>query len=379
MAAKNLKIFVVAMVLWSFQAGVISAAQAQGVSPSQERPPSGQPNFKKFDWSLYFQVRYTGIEDAPDLYALRRFKLMLRGHPSEQMEYFAQGLFKDGNKSDTDGRAYLQEAWIKFTHWKYAHVTIGQFKPPFGLERFSSDAEIFTIDRSQPTDHLIPNGGLGDSFARDRGIQADGRVQRGRLYYAFGVFDGQGANHQFHGIGPLLATRLTYEVVPHQRLAGHPFNLHVGGAFSTRRARDLNFSGCCPGRRGLEVEHFHGRDTRFGLELVGDWGGTSLRAEYLQAHLDFRDPTGQDFTANGFYIQGAQFLARYLQAVVKYEQFDPNRLALDNKDIRWTTLGLNYYIKGDRAKVMVNYVFKRERTGPFSNDALMVQFQLYLR
>lgn len=90
------------------------------------------------------------------------------------------------------------------------------------------------------------------------------------------------------------------------------------------------------------------------MELAGDWGGTSLRAEYLQAHLDLHDPTQQDFTANGFYIQGAQFLTRKLQAAIKYEQFDPNRLVLDNKDIRWTTLGLNFYIKGDRVKVMVN-------------------------
>lgn len=190
------------------------------------------------------------------MYALRRFKLMLGGHLSRHVEYFAQGIFKDGNKSDTDGRAYLQEGWIKFTHWKQAHITIGQFKPPFGLERFTSDAEIFTIDRSQPTDQLIPNGGLGDSFARDRGIQLDGRVARGRLHYAVGFFDGQGANHQFHSIGPLVATRVTYEAVHRQPLAGHPFNLHLGGAASTRRARDINF-------RGLALEHFRGRDTRY--------------------------------------------------------------------------------------------------------------------
>jgi phosphate-selective porin OprO and OprP len=376
--AQRTRTLVDIILLWGLLAGAASVAHAQSAIPTEGDSSSGKAKLKKFDWSMYFQVRYTGIDDAEDLYALRRFKLMLNGYLSEHVLYFAQGLFKDGNKSDTDGRAYFQEGWVKLTHQKYAQMTIGQFKPPFGMERFTSDAEILTIDRSQATDRLIPNGGLGDSFARDRGIQLDGRVERGSLHYALGMFDGQGANHQFHGIGPLFATRVRYEVVRHHQLAGHPLNLRFGGALSTRRALDIDLSQCCPGQ-GLALQHFSGRDNRFNLELAGDWGGSSLRAEYFQTHFDFRDPTGTDFTADGLYVQGAHSLTRKFQAVVKFEAFDPDRLAVNNKDIRWTTVGLNYYIKGDRAKAMVNYVLKRERANSINNDALMLQFQLYLK
>lgn len=369
-------LFLVA-VLWAFWSGN-AIVWGQTSSAGREDPYFNRSPSRKIDWSLYAQVRYTGLEGTEDIYALRRLKLMIGGRVSEGVRYYVQGIFKEGNKSHTDGRAYLQEAWVEFTRWKHARIRLGQFKPPFGMERFTSDARIYTIDRSQATDHLIPNGGLGKSFTRDRGLQLAGRAMDGRLAYAWGVFDGRGANHRFHGIGPLIATRITYEVIRHRQLAGRPLTVHLGGALATRRARDVDFRGCCPDRRSLELRHFRGRDTRFGLELAGDWGGTSLRAEYLQAHLDFRQPAERDFTASGYYVQVGQFLTSRIQAVIKFEQFDPNRLVLNNKDLRWTTVGVNYYIKGDRVKVMADYVFRRERAMAVPNDAFMIQFQFFV-
>lgn len=85
----------------------LDAQQSSAVLPAAESRP------KKLDWSAYLQVRYTGIEQAEDLYALRRFKLMFFGQLTPHVEYYAQGMFKDGNRSDTDGRPYLQEGWTK--------------------------------------------------------------------------------------------------------------------------------------------------------------------------------------------------------------------------------------------------------------------------
>ncbi len=369
-------LFLIGVLLVPLGGGTI----VRGQTPSRERQdwPHNTPGSRKIYWSLYAQIRYTGLEGAGDLYALRRLKLVIGGQVSERMRYYVQGIFKEGNKSHTDGRAYLQEAWLEFTPGKHARIRLGQFKPPFGMERFTSDAKLYTIDRSQATDHLIPNGGLGRSFARDRGLQIAGRAIDGRLAYAWGVFDGRGANHRFHGIGPLIAVRITYDIIRRRPLAGRPLTVHLGGALATRRARDVDFHGCCPDRQGLALRHFRGRDTRLGLEWAGDWGGTSLRAEYLQAHLDFRHPAQRDFTANGFYIQGAQFLSRKLQLVVRFEQFDPNRLVVNQRDIRWTTVGMNYYIRSDRVKLMADYVFRRERVVAAHNDAFVIQLQFFL-
>lgn len=82
----------------------------------QAKSPNQGP--KIFEWSSYLQLRYTGVEDGQDLYALRRFKVMLRGYLKPHVEYYIQGVFKGGNKSNTDGSLYLEDAWIRYTTWK---------------------------------------------------------------------------------------------------------------------------------------------------------------------------------------------------------------------------------------------------------------------
>jgi hypothetical protein len=126
-------------------------------------------------------------------------KLMAGGNVTPGIEWYAQALYKDGNDSPTDGRIYFQEGWLRFRLRKEVQLVAGQFKPPFGRERFTPDFMILTIDRSLVTDTLTPDGPYLDSFYRDRGVQLDGELQPG-LRYAAGVFDGRGANHQFHGI-----------------------------------------------------------------------------------------------------------------------------------------------------------------------------------
>jgi phosphate-selective porin OprO/OprP len=60
-------------------------------------------------------------------------------------------------------------------------VTAGKFKPPVGLERLQSGADIRFVERGLPTD-LVPN--------RDIGLQVSGEVFDGHLNYALGYFNG---------------------------------------------------------------------------------------------------------------------------------------------------------------------------------------------
>jgi phosphate-selective porin len=360
------------LLLLLLSVAALNAQQSSGALPPTEPGP------KKFDWSSYFQVRYTGLEQAPDLYSLRRFKVTLFGQPNPHVEYYIQGIFKDGNRSNTDGRAYPQEAWIEFTRWRYAHITIGQFKPPFGMERFTSDAEIFTIDRSEATDHLVPNGALGSSFTRDRGIQVDSWVAQHRLYYAFGVFDGNGANEPFQGNGPLFAGRIFGVLHRSSKNARRRSRLAAGGAFSTRNVHHLNFSSALPGTASLGYDRFSGRDTRLNLEASADYGPASFRGEYFYAWFDSNRQDLPSVHASGFYVQFSYRFILPLQAVTKYERFDPNRSFLDRNDVRWTTLGVNWYVRENRIRLSADYIFKNEARNSFANNAFELQFQLFL-
>jgi phosphate-selective porin len=348
--------------------------------PAQEPADQASSNqqSKRFEWISYFQLRYSGIEDAPDLYALRRFKLVLQGHLKPQVEFMIQGIFTDGDRSTTDGRAYVQDAWIKFTGWKYGQLTIGQLKPPFGLERFTNIYQLVSFDRSQATDHLIPSGQLGGSYGRDRGAQLDAWLASQRFYYAAGIFDGNGANNTWRGNSPLVTARMVGVLYRSPAKSSRKDRVTLGGAFSTRKDHAQDFTAALPGTAPLGYARFAGRDTHCNLEASADFGPISFRSEYFYA---WYDPNRMPFVAvraSGFYAQGAYSFGPHYQAFAKYETFNPNRAVADSHDLRWTTLGVNWRIHGDRLRVGADYVIKREVRRQVPNNALLVQFQMFL-
>ncbi|MBI4909516.1 MAG: hypothetical protein HY820_38210 [Acidobacteria bacterium] len=339
-------------------------------------PPPLRGSTSPLRWSGYVQLRYTNVDNGEDLYGLRRVKLMVGGNLSPRVQWYAQALYKDGNASPTDGRVYFQEGWLRFAFRKEAQLVIGQFKPPFGRERFTPDFQILTIDRSLATDALTPDGPYIDSFYRDRGVQLDGEW-RSRVRYMAGIFDGRGANHQFHGIGPLVAVQTVYEVFKERPARGGPLTLQLGGATAFRWGKDLPFRSCCA-RLEQELRHFSGADRRLGLEASAEWGRVSFRAEYLWAGLSFKATPALDSAAHGWYVQGARFPRPKWQAVCKHERFDPNPALHNDKDIRQSTIGINYYVRQNRTKVMAGYVIRQGAVRPFSNNLFQVQLQFFV-
>lgn len=64
-----------------------------------------------------------------------------------------------------------------------------------------------------------------------------------------------------------------------------------------------------------------------------------------------------------------------LQAVVRYETYDPNRVIGADDSSLWT-VGLNYFIKGDDLKLCVDYLFG-DPAGPLADQQrLLTRLQL---
>lgn len=322
----------------------------------------------------YFQLRLTAPDSAADTLAVRRAKLMVVGKPQPGLDYYLQLITKDGNKSGTDGRTYLQEGWVRFGVGP-GRIQVGQFKPPFGMERFTSDTTLYVIDRSRATDSLIPNGNLGESFVRDYGVQWDSTALAKRLWYGVGVFAGSGANNGIHDNGPLVAGRAVWTVREGKLADGSPSRVKIGGAASTRSSNDLNFTSALPGTRPLGYDHFAGRDTRWNLELAADYGPYRWRSEVFRARFASDKAAVPSLSATGFYLLGAYQPGPEWSLAVKHEGLDPNTGVSDRSDLRWTTLGVNYHLRGDEHKVQANYIVKHERANPVDNNAWVVQYQ----
>jgi len=125
----------------------------------------------------------------------------------------------------------------------------------------------------------------------------------------------------------------------------------------------------------------------YGVDATFHWGPFDLIGEYLSESFESRTvngvvPTFGDFSAEGYYVQGSYFiLPKKLQVVTRYEHFNPGQIIDDNLDS--ITGGVNYYIHGDDAKLMANYVHTwsnfrdaRPALGPSDFDEVILRLQI---
>jgi len=103
-----------------------------------------------------------------------------------------------------------------------------------------------------------------------------------------------------------------------------------------------------------------------GAHAIYDYKRFKASAEYATANGS-NGSTG--YTANksdGFYGTLAYRITPKLQALVRYDQFDPNKDIAN--DIRTEyTAGLNYFIRGQALKLMLNFVYYTVENGTFGS------------
>ena len=77
----------------------------------------------------------------------------------------------------------------------------------------------------------------------------------------------------------------------------------------------------------------------------------------------------------GWYIQGGYLITPLLELAARYQEFDPNKDAANDK-LRAVSIGFNIYIRSHNLKIQSDYTFRREELVQISNDIFQVQLQL---
>lgn len=282
--------------------------------------------------------RWAGVKDR---FFFRRARIFVAGSFAEDFDFKAE-LDLQGNTlgAGTVQLARANEIYLSWRRYAFATLRFGQLKPAFGGEALESDTSLFTIERSLANDRLTDGRQLAASVA--------GEIFGRRVRYSAVVANGNGANVSANdNSGFAKSARVTFVPVttgddqvtiglnalwtddvnvPKSDL-GLPGNLFTG-------ARVM---------RGVDVAWAHGR-----LDVKAEW----LRGTFKPAAML---PAGR-FEAEGWQVTAAYFLvAARLQAVIREEAFDPDR-ALAGNAFRLTTVGLNYLLKGDDIKFMVDYL-----------------------
>ena len=288
--------------------------------------------------------RWTGINDR---FFFRRARIYVLGTMAEDFDFKAE-IDLQGNSLNAGAglMARANEIYLQWSRYDEATLRFGQIKTAFGAEALLGDTRASSIERSLPNDRLTDGRQLGLGFF--------GELPAMKLGYMVTIGNGNGTNvsgndnSKFQKAARLYVTPLANG---HDKLIFGVDGLWAEDVGVTKI--DFGFAG----------NLFTGRRSSWGLDAQWIHGPLDVTAEYL--HNTFEPAGGTEFDADGWQATAAYYLLpAKLQAMVRHEEFDPNTAVGGNRIRSWT-VGVNYLIRGEDLRVMLDYIYGRV---PGSND-----------
>lgn len=231
-----------------------------------------------------------------------------------------------------------QDLVIFYQHNPSLVITVGQMKYPLTMEGMAGSAGLDFIDRS-----MLAAREYGDR--RDIGVTLSGNA--GSFDYNVGAFNGAGTNTTDNNQGKDFAGRFGVRFMDQIRVGGSFYlgpNNRVGGDIvdvaRTRTGFEASFI----------KEHF------------------SIKTEFMQGSDDDRD-------SRGYYATLTYALNATMEFAGRFDSWDPDT-NMDTDAETLITLGISYRLKGNAAKIMVNYLLHDfEASTMDAANQILVQFQ----
>lgn len=258
---------------------------------------------------------------------------------------------------------YLLDAYVSYTRFaKYAKISMGQFKSPFGLEQNTSCSALYTVNRSDVVTQLA-------GPMRDLGVMISGGNDTTLLRYSVGYMNGTGIGIFDDNCSKDYVGRLVFAPLPY---------LNVGGSFRAgkvnptdptekendiyRYAAELKFE-----HEGimLQGEYVMGLDRLYSASMVPVYGGCG-------GIVGYDTKQAGDYHKGGYYAMASYKTKWNLEPVVKYDSYNSDT-DTTNQWSDYLTVGLNYYIN-DYSRLQINYVFVNEPTSVV-NNMFIIQLQ----
>lgn len=346
----------------------LAAADQPAVRPAgkETRLAVGGFLMGQADFGGAVDSRFAGVRDR---FYFRRARLHVAGAFAEHFDFKAE-LDLQGNTlgAGTGQLARANEIYVGWNRFPQAVVRFGQLKPAFGAEQLLSDTKTPTIERHLGNDRLTDSRQLGLSLAGEFAAQRAG--------YLLTLGNGNGANVSGNDNSSFLKAARVHVTILDDPAAGR---LVVGAntyhtADTGLAKSDLGFDAV----PGGAVDHlFTGTRTGWGGDVLWHHRRLDLSAEYLRArYRPLNAFPAATVEAAGWHLTAAAFVVPgHLQGVVRREHFDPNLARAGDATRQWT-LGLNWLLKGDDLKLMVDYLFGRSAVTHRDEGRLLARMQV---
>ncbi len=338
-----------------------SVVFAQGCDDDDDEATddSGKPKLFGFIQPQY-EYHFKG-DDSENTFKFKRARIGIKGNIPYDFKYY---VVLENSAFVGGGYPYLLDAFVSYTRYKWAKISLGSFKQPFGMEINTPCHGLHTIQRANVSDQIV-------SPQRDMGLMLLGGDNKTFVKYAFAIMNG-------NGLGSLTNTHgdNNYKKDLIGRVTFKPFDLlRVGGSFrygfpDKDTVERISYA--------AELE-FKFKDFTLQAEYIADQGGIGASGGGCGS-----DPVLMGEKRNGAFVQAMYMTNFNIQPVVKYEFFDPdtendiNATVIDK--LSAITIGLNYFFN-DNTRLQVNYLLNTEygvgnNYIETPNDALLMQLQI---
>ncbi len=357
--------FLLAFQTFSFAQGCMEAKSEDGVSVIGFIQPQYNYNFN-------------GTDDNnnslnTNSFLFNRARIGVTGTIPYDFSYYAMTEF-----SPTKGGPMLLDFFITWKRLgKWANISMGQFKQPFGLELSTACHKLHTIDRSKMVNELAsPFRDMGVMLSGNSGdLSIAGLTNKNIIQYQIAYVNGTGLN--------ITDTTKYKDIVGRVVLSPFKF-VSVGGSYRFGKKKNQD----------LTIEKADER-MRWGADITFDYYNFLIQGEYISgtdkgSKIEGGGGCGGGagkIVAGNFESNGYSVLALYktpwnIQPLVKYESYDPDSDS-DFDKLNTLTFGFNYFFN-EWTRLQVNYLYNVEEssdTNPanyneIDNDVFMVQLQV---
>jgi len=284
----------------------------------------------------------TGESDGFEVFDARA---RVSGEISGLFDYFMQVEVDPGDETFR-----LLDARATVPVLPHLDLSIGIFRPSFGLEALVDRGDLDFVERDQATEAIAPG--------RQVGISAESELLEGRVTLAAGVFNGNGRSLENDGNDFMVAGRAEFNSIGTIAFYDE-FVVQVGGsvAYSKDTSADLG-RGIVTGDPTATPEltaGFAGDRLLLGADVMASYRAWELTAEYLRGDYDVTLAPGpgaevEEVDAHGGYAQLKYKAWGLAELVTRYDAFRPTI----GEARKFVLFGLNI-LPAENAKLGLQY------------------------
>ena len=237
------------------------------------------------------------------------FRLMLDPTPTHARGFFQQ---------------FIQDAYFETNRIPHHNVLLGNSRPGVGYEGAQSPYTLPFVARSQISRNL--------ANVRKFGLRVRGDYSL--VDYDFG---GYSSDTFFNEFFPGFEFDGWVNLKPLGKTDGKWGKVVAGGGMVSGRRHSLDYF-------------------MTGAALSYEYKRFWTRAEWANSNGSNGGSGPSNKKAQGFYVTAAYKLTKKLELLARYDEFDPDR-TISHNNLREYTAGINYYIKGQALKLILNYVY----------------------